>query len=211
MICQKELKNYNMNKSFITYKEKNFDLPDIDGISKKQFEVHLKLYAGYVSHTNKINKIMMTADAEENSYTVSEVFRRFGFEFNGMRNHEHYFGALEGAQTQLKNCKLKELIEKKFSSVDNCMSVIKNIAKNMRGSGWIMMHYDKQNNDIVFNWVTNHEQGQLTSLQPLIAVDMWEHAYMVDYLPADKLEYVSSYLKAINWEVISEKFESYIK
>ena len=108
-----------MNKSahlFITYKEKNFDLPDIDGISKKQFEVHLKLYAGYVSHTNKINKIMMTADAEENSYTVSEVFRRFGFEFNGMRNHEHYFGALEGAQTQLKNCKLKELIEKKFSS-----------------------------------------------------------------------------------------------
>ena len=81
----------------------------------------------------------------------------------------------------------------------------------MRGSGWIMMHYDKQNNDIVFNWVTNHEQGQLTSLQPLIAVDMWEHAYMVDYLPADKLEYVSSYLKAINLEVISEKFESYIK
>ena len=127
-----------------------------------------------------------------------------------MRNHEHYFGALVGGPKEIKDSKLNQLIETSFQSMDGCKDIIKKIAKNMRGSGWIMMHYDKQTDDIILNWVTNHEVGQTTALQPILAIDMWEHAYMVDYLPSDKLKYVDAYLKAINWETVSEKFDSYL-
>ena len=198
-----------MIKKITTYKEKNFDLPEIDGISEKQIKVHLGLYAGYVAHVNKINNFIASTEDEDQMYPASETFRRFGFEYNGMRNHEHYFGALVGGSKEIKDCKLKQSIEASYGSIDDCENIIKKIAKNMRGSGWIMMHYDKQSDNIIFNWVTNHEVGQTTALQPILAIDMWEHAYMVDYLPSDKLKYVDAYLKAVNWEIVSEKFDSY--
>ena len=72
------------------FEEKKFNIPELKGISKKSIEEHLKLYNGYVKHANLIlDKIReMKIDAEKNAYALAEINRRFGFEYNGMRNHE---------------------------------------------------------------------------------------------------------------------------
>src|SRR3989344_2594816 len=83
------------------FEELKFNIPALKGISAKNIEEHLKLYAGYVKFSNLIlEKIEELAkDAEGNAYALGEVQRRFSFEFNGMRNHEYYFRSFEGGST----------------------------------------------------------------------------------------------------------------
>ena len=191
------------------YKEKKFNLPEIDGISSKQIEVHLGLYAGYVKHVNKILKdTSRDQERDTDPYILSEAKRRFGFEWNGMRNHEYYFGNLEGGASELPDGKLKEALIHCFSSTEGCIDTIKKTAETTRGNGWVMLQYDNERKDLLVHWVTDHEIGQCTSLIPLIAIDMWEHAYMVDYMPAEKMKYLDAYLSALNWNKIAENFES---
>src|SRR3990167_4241329 len=85
------------------FEEMKFSIGELKGISAKNIEEHLKLYAGYVKHANLIlDKIKeLKQDAEKNAYVLGEVMRRFGFEFNGMRNHEVYFRSFEGGSTPL--------------------------------------------------------------------------------------------------------------
>src|SRR5262245_7032235 len=97
------------------FKELKFNIGELKGISAKNIEEHLKLYAGYVKHANliieKIGEYM--ADSEKNAYVLGELQRRFSFEFNGMRNHEYYFKSLEnGAKPLPEKSKLKAAIEK---------------------------------------------------------------------------------------------------
>src|ERR1700722_8043194 len=113
------------------YKEQTFAIPDLNGISKKTIEEHLKLYGGYVKNANlileKINEY--GKEAEKNAYVLGELQRRFSFEFDGMRNHEYYFRSLEGGAKPLpENSILKKEIEKEWGSWDAWLSRFKMIA-----------------------------------------------------------------------------------
>src|SRR3989344_1993098 len=95
------------------FKPKTFTLPEIDGISKKSIETHLKLYDGYVKHANLILEKMEDygKDKEKNAYALGELQRRFAFEFDGMRNHEYYFMLLEDGPKELpKNSALAKAL-----------------------------------------------------------------------------------------------------
>src|SRR3989344_1305670 len=99
------------------YEEIKFNIGELKGISKKTVDEHLKLYAGYVKHTNLIlEKIDEYAkDSEKHAYALGELQRRFGFEFDGMRNHEYYFKSLEGGAKALpENSALKKAVEKEW-------------------------------------------------------------------------------------------------
>ena len=84
-----------------TFEEKKFEIGDLVGISKKTIDEHLKLYAGYVKNANLIMEKMSSLDSAKDPYIVGELFRRFSFEYNGMRNHEVYFSSLSGGGKEL--------------------------------------------------------------------------------------------------------------
>ena len=190
----------------MTYTAKTFSLPTIEGLSPKQIDVHLKLYAGYVTHTNLILATieeLRTADAAKNAYTINELRRRLGFEFDGMRMHEYYFAQLEGGATPAGE-KLTTLATAKYGSVDGLLAHIREVA-GTRGIGWVVVYHDKEANTLHTAFVNDHELGQLSGLPIVYALDLWEHAFMVDYVPADKKNYVDVILANTNWSVVDSR------
>ena len=191
------------------FEEIKFNIGELKGISKKNIEEHLKLYAGYVKSTNliweKIGELM--TDSEKNAYVIGELQRRFGFEWNGMRNHEYFFRSLEGGTKSLpENSEFKKEIEKELP-FEEWLKIFKSLAMT-RGPGWAVLYWDKQTKQFVATWVDEHHMGQLNGLTWILGIDMWEHAYLLDYLPSEKRKYLDAFFENINWETIEENFKN---
>ena len=186
------------------YEAKTFAIPELTGISQETIDLHLGLYQGYVKHVNLINDKIKAfgADPENNSYAIAEMQRRLGFEFGGMRNHEYYFTQFEGGPEALRDGKLKEMIEKQWGSFENWHKEFVNIAMT-RGVGWAMLYIDRSTDQLVHTWVDEQHLGQLADLDIVLALDMWEHSFMRDYLPNAKKDYVTAFFNNLNWDVVA--------
>ncbi|KXJ98322.1 MAG: Superoxide dismutase (Fe) [Parcubacteria bacterium OLB19] len=186
------------------YEAKQFNIPELNGISQETIDLHLGLYQGYVKHVNLINdKIKaFSNDMENNAYAIAEMQRRLGFEFCGMRNHEYYFAQFEGGVESLEDGELKEMIETQWGSVENWYKEFVNIAMT-RGVGWAILYIDRTTNQLVHTWVDEQHQGQLADLDIILALDMWEHSYMRDYLPTAKKDYITAFFNNLNWDVVA--------
>ncbi|MDE2030781.1 MAG: superoxide dismutase [Patescibacteria group bacterium] len=190
---------------------KTFNIPELAGISAKNIEEHLKLYAGYVKNANSIlEKIPEYRGYEKEDifapYVVSELGRRFSFEYNGMRNHEIYFSSLEGKATPISDGDLKSAIEKTFGSFDDFLSNFKTLAAT-RGIGWAVLWYDRKDNMLLTSWVDEQHLGQLNGCEMILALDMWEHAFVYDYSTSEKKKYIEAFFANLNWEVIEDNFK----
>lgn len=191
-----------------SYETKTFSLPTLSGISSKQIEVHLGLYAGYVKHVNLIVETLQavregtrTLDA----YLIAELRRRFAFEFDGMRMHEYFFAQFEhGPQPLNTESTLAQLAIKKYGSVEAFIEHIKEVATT-RGIGWVVVSYDVAVQTLHTTFVADHEIGQLSGLPIVLALDVWEHAFMVDYTPAEKKAYVDAFFQNLNWDVCAKR------
>jgi Fe-Mn family superoxide dismutase len=202
------------------YQEKTFNLPDLAGISKRNIEEHLKLYTGYVKHTNLIlGKMKELEGKEESAYALAEMQRRFSFEWNGMRNHEYYFQSLEGGTKSLPaDSKLKKAIEAEWSasgalhsgSFEAWLARFKTIAMT-RGIGWAILYYDRESKKLLNAWIDEQHLGQLNSCQYILGIDMWEHAFVYDYPTSEKKKYVEAFFANLNWEVIEKNFATATK
>lgn len=199
-----------------TFIPKIFNIPKLHGISAKNIEEHLKLYEGYVTNANLILKKikehaeghdMKAGQTGKNSYAMAELQRRFSFEFDGMRNHEYYFTSLEGGPARLPfGNTLTYALEKEWGSMDKFIDSFKALAMT-RGVGWAMLYYDKDSDHLLTQWVDEQHIGHLTGLSPVLALDMWEHAYVYDYPTSEKKKYVEAFFANLNWEVIEENFK----
>ncbi len=191
-----------------TYTEQTFNIPELKGISKKTIEGHIKLYAGYVKHANLIGEKIAeyNQDHEKNAFAEAELQRHFSFEFNGMRNHEYYFRALEGGAKPLSDGPLKAAIEKQFGSYDAWMKKFMEVATT-RGIGWAMLYWDNHTKQLTHAWVDEQHLGQLNGLPLVLGLDMWEHAFLLDYIPSEKKKYAEAYFENLNWQVIEKNFE----
>lgn len=195
------------------YQKKNFNIPNIKGISEKALEIHLGLYEGYVKNLNThYSALKNSCGANESATLIAPALtRRISFELAGVLNHEKYFEAIEGGAVQLTSgTSLETSIDENFGNIDTFKICIQKTAMLMRGIGWVLVVYDKNEKAFHIIWVSDHELGNV-NLPIVIALDMWEHAYMVDYAPSEKKEYVDAYLNAINWNVIEKNFDSIIK
>lgn len=185
-----------------------FTIPKLQGISAKNIEEHLKLYAGYVTHTNLVlDKIAeLSADAEVNMPILSGLQRRFSFEYNGMRNHEVYFSSLEGGAVGLnETSELKKAIAAEWGSFETWLTLFKAIATT-RGVGWAMLYYDRTEKKLLNAWVDEQHFGQLQDCTLILGLDVWEHAFVADYQPSGKKQYIDDYFANINWDVIENRF-----
>lgn len=190
----------------MNYTPKKFTFRTLDGISERQLDIHLKLYEGYVKHVNVLNEKLaeLMHDSEKNAYALAEVKRRLGFEWNGMRMHEHYFSQWEGAPAPIAG-PLADALAKQYGSVDAWQARFKGVSL-MRGVGWATLSWDPAGKQFVNHFVADHELGQLNGLTTILALDMWEHAFMVDYVPAEKSKYVDAFFKNLNGGVVSQRF-----
>jgi len=193
----------------MAYEAKNFDqLLGTQGFSDTLLKNHFTLYQGYVTNTNKLADAMMNIvkEGKTNTPEFAELKRRFGWEFNGMRLHELYFGNMRKGGSQLdKNYKLMKSLEKDFGSFDAWTNAFKAVGA-MRGIGWVVLYYDPLGDRLFNAWVNEHDVGHLAGCVPLLIMDVFEHAYMVDY-GLKKVDYIESFFKAVDWNVVNERFE----
>lgn len=186
------------------YEPLTFEIPELTGISAETITEHLWLYQGYVKHVNLIQEKIAAyeGDLENNGYAITEMQRRLGFEFGGMRNHEYYFAQLEGGTKELPAGTLRDKIGYQWGSVEAFIERFTRLALT-RGVGWAMLYHDPHTDQLVMAWVDEQHLGQLADLDIILALDMWEHSYMRDYLPSRKKEYVQAFFKNLNWEVVA--------
>lgn len=187
------------------YIEHSFNLPEMTGLSQKQIEAHLKLYAGYVKNVNAIglNLDEYKKDSTMNLIAISELTRRYGFEWNGMRLHEIYFAGL-GGDGSIAGA-LADAITAQYGSVDAWKAEVKAMAM-MRGIGWVLLVNDRETKTLSNVWVSDHEVGHLAGADVLFALDVWEHAYLVDYVPAQRADYVSAFFANLNWSAAEARY-----
>lgn len=192
---------------YTPYIEKTFTLSGLEGLSEKQIQEHLNLYRGYVKNVNAIlEKIEeLKKDSTANALSLSELSRRFAFEWNGMRLHEYYFEALGDKKALTPGSPLEKAILTQYESVDAWVNEF-TAHGLMRGIGWVILSYDKEQKMLLFRWVSDHEISHLAGLPILLALDMWEHAYLFDYLPTGKKDYINAFFKNLNWGVIEARF-----
>jgi Fe-Mn family superoxide dismutase len=188
------------------YEEKKFSLSGIKGLSDKQITEHLKLYAGYVKNTNGLLEKIDTAEKSQapDTYTIAELRRRLGFEFNGMRLHEYYFEALGGDGMNNIDSTLYRMLETQYGSFGVWLNQFKS-AGMMRGIGWVILYFDPATKMFHNAWITDHEVGHLAGLQVVLAMDVWEHAFLLDYLPSQRKDYIEAFFNNLNWQIIESR------
>lgn len=195
------------------YKAKSFDLSDLTGISNETLAMHFKLYEGYVTNTNVLNEKIagLLKDGEldpANMVVFSELKRRFGFEYNGMVLHEYYFENMQkqGTGDPAKDSAFVKAAEASFGSYDVWKADF-NATGKMRGVGWAAVYQDPSNGEISNHWINLHETGNVAGYKPILIMDVWEHAFIKDYAPADRPKYIEAFHANINWDEVNNRLK----
>jgi superoxide dismutase, Fe-Mn family len=189
------------------YKQHDFQISGLKGISDQQIEVHLGLYAGYVKNTNSLNERLqdLVQQGKVGTPDWAEVTRRMGFEYNGMILHEYYFSQLKAGGSEMKaDSPLGQAIAKSFGSVDACMNDFKGVG-SMRGVGWAIMFQDPMTGWLSNHWVTLHQEGNPAGFKPILIMDVWEHAFMIDYKPAERSKYIDAFFQNLDWSIVEKR------
>src|SRR5262245_10295956 len=201
----------------ITYKPKKFNLSGLNGISDKTLEMHFKLYEGYVSETNRLNERIygILKDEKVDQEEVpeySELTRRLGFEYNGMVLHEYYFGNMKknGSGDPAKTSKFYKACEQGFGSYKIWKEDFVGVGK-MRGVGWTVCQVNPANGYLSNNWITLHEVGNVAGFIPVLVMDVWEHAFLLDYKPAERGKYIEAFFSNIDWEAVESRVSRPVK
>ena len=191
------------------YEIKNFDsLLGLPGFSDTILKNHFTLYQGYVNNFNKVNDLLVELEKADKfaSPEYAELNRRFGWEFNGMRLHELYFENLIKEQGSLSiSSQLSSVINAEFGSFEAFQKDFKAMAA-MRGIGWVILYLDPESKRVFNVWINEHDTGHFSGCVPLLVLDVFEHAYMLDY-GIKKADYIESLFKLINWGVVEKRFK----
>ena len=191
------------------YKPRQFDLSGLNGISDETLEMHFKLYEGYVKETNnlteRINEFIADGKVDQEELPAySELTRRLGFEYNGMVLHEYYFDNLKsggGTGDPAKTTEFVKAAESAFGNYDIWKADFVGIGK-MRGVGWAICYQNPANGRLSNHWITLHETGNVAGFTPILVMDVWEHAYLLDYKPAERPKYIEAFFSNIDWNTV---------
>jgi len=184
----------------MAYEAKDYGkLLGMEGFSETLLNNHFTLYKGYVTNTNKVME-MLTAMLKEGKATTpeyAELKRRFGWEFNGMRLHEYYFENLGGKAALDKSGKLGKKLAENFGSYEDWEKDFK-ATGTMRGIGWAILYQDSMGGKLLNQWVNEHDVGHPAGCAPVLVLDVFEHAFMVDY-GLKRADYIEAFFKNIDW------------
>ncbi len=196
------------------YKPQSFNLSGLTGISDKTLEMHFKLYEGYVTNTNTLNERIaaILADGQvdkEEMPAYSELTRRLGFEYNGMVLHEYYFGNMRmgGGGDAVRGSKFREAAEASYPSYEIWKTDFASVGK-MRGVGWAICYLNPATGGISNHWIELHETGNVAGFLPILVMDVWEHAFLLDYKPADRPKYIEAFMANVDWDSVEKRLKA---
>jgi len=186
------------------YEAKKYDdLLGMEGFSDNLLNTHFKLYEGYVANVNKLSDVLDALELGTPEY--SELKRRFGWEWNGMRLHELYFSNLKKNSDDLSmGSVIAKKISEEFGSFEKWKESFAGIGM-MRGIGWVVLCYDKEGDRLFNIWIGEHDLGHLSGAAPLLIMDVFEHAFVLDY-GMNRKDYINSFMNNINWEEVENRF-----
>ena len=192
----------------MAYQAKDYShILGMQGISDTTLQNHFKLYQGYVTNTNALletNRLLLD-EGKERTPEFAEVRRRLGFEFDGMRLHEYYFENLKGDGQPDANSHCLRQLARDFTSFDTWKKDFLATGA-MRGVGWAVLFYDQRADRTLNAWITLHQDNVLPGLIPLLVMDVWEHAYLLDY-QLDRPGYLEAFMRNVNWQEVSRRFD----
>jgi superoxide dismutase, Fe-Mn family len=192
----------------MAYTAKDYNkLIGMEGFSPTLLNNHFTLYQGYVTNTNKVADALkaMLKDGKTGTPEYAELKRRFGWEFNGMRLHELYFENLGGKTPLVRGAVLGKMIESNFGSYEAWEQDFRATGA-MRGIGWVVLYYDVPACVLANQWINEHDVAHLAGCQPILVMDVFEHAYMVDY-GLKKADYIAAFFKNINWKAAESRMK----
>jgi Fe-Mn family superoxide dismutase len=189
----------------MTYEVQPFDLSGVQGLSKKAIELHLGLYKGYVDN---LNKLLEQAPKGGSPLVMDGYNRRFAFEYNGVKLHELFFGQLAGKHRQpLADSDFADALKEEFGDFNGWKSKIEQLAAT-RGVGWVMTLRERGTSRLHNVWVDLHHVHMPADSQIVFVLDVWEHAFLIDFTPAQKADYVKTVLENIDWAVVEKRYAS---
>jgi Fe-Mn family superoxide dismutase len=198
----------------VSYKPKAFDLSGLKGISDRTIELHFRLYEGYVGATNelteKISELVAKGEVDhEKMPDYSELKRRLGFEYNGMVLHEYYFGNLkkDSGGDPREGSPFYKRAQAGFESFEMWKADFVSTGR-MRGVGWVVCYEDPSSGRLSNHWITLHEGGNIAGYRPLLVMDMWEHAFLLDYKPSEKRKYIEAFFSNVDWWSVERRLTS---
>jgi len=175
----------------MAYEARNFEsLIGCEGLTENLMRNHFTLYQGYVKNTNALLESIATKAT--GTPERAELQRRLGWEFNGMRLHELFFGNLSRNGVGAPPEELRPLLDD-FTAI-----------ASMRGIGWAMMYFDPTSGNMLNVWVNEHDAGHLAGCVPLLVLDVFEHAYLNDY-GLRRPDYIAAFMKLIDWNAVNER------
>ena len=192
----------------MTYTANDYNnLIGMEGFSETLLKNHFTLYQGYVTNTNKLLDLLATLlrDGKVGTPEYSELKRRMGFEFNGMRLHEYYFGNLGGKVALDKAGKLGSKLAADFGSYEDWEKDFKGTG-TMRGIGWTILYQDSITGKLLNFWINEHETGHPAGCSPILVMDVFEHAFITDY-GLKRADYIEAFFKNINWAVVESRLQ----
>jgi Fe-Mn family superoxide dismutase len=193
------------------YEAKNFDhLLGTDGFSDQLLKNHFTLYQGYVKNTNTLAETLAAMSKEGKTATTefAELKRRFGWEFNGMRLHELYFGNMKkGAEKCKEGTAYWAQMDADFGATEKSWKNDFTAVGAMRGIGWVVWVYDPMAKRTFNVWVNEHDVGHLAGCVPLLVMDVFEHAFMLDY-GLKRADYIAAFMAAVDWNVVGARLEA---
>jgi Fe-Mn family superoxide dismutase len=190
----------------MAYNAKDYsNLIGMEGFSDTLLNNHFTLYQGYVTNTNKLLDTLNTMLKEGKLGTpeYAELKRRLGFEFNGMRLHEYYFENLGGKVALDKSGKLGKKLADEFGSCEEWEKDFRATAA-MRGIGWTILYQDNLTGRLINQWINEHETGHPAGCAPILVLDVFEHAFMIDY-GLKRPDYIEAFFKNINWDTVDAR------
>ena len=192
----------------MTYTAKDYGyLIGMKGFSETLLKNHFTLYQGYVTNTNKLLDALniMLKEGKTTASEYAELKRRFGFEFDGMRLHEYYFSNLGGDGNLNKESILGKKLTEEFGSYEAWEKDFKGTG-SMRGIGWTILYQDSISGKLMNVWINEHENGHLAGCMPLLIMDVFEHAFMIDY-GLKRADYIESFFHNIKWSEVQNRFK----
>lgn len=191
------------------YVPKTWKLSGLQGISDRTLEVHFGLYEGYVKNTNLLREQLYTmresGKVAGSDPAFAELTRRLGFEYNGMRLHELYFDNLCTKPTELLHGgRLHTAIAETFGDFDIWRREFTAVG-SMRGVGWAILFQDSWTGELSNHWIGLHERGEVATFNPVLVMDVWEHAFLLDYKPAERPKYIEAFFANVNWQACEER------
>jgi superoxide dismutase, Fe-Mn family len=175
------------------------------GFSETLLKNHFTLYQGYVTNTNKVLDALdaMLKDGKAGTPEYAELKRRLGWEFDGMRLHEYYFENLGGGAPLNRDGALAAKLAADFGSCENWEKDFKATGA-MRGIGWAVLYQDPASGRLLNFWINEHDAGHPAGATPLLIMDVFEHAFMIDY-GLKRPDYIAAFFNNIKWEAVEAR------